>query len=142
MEAEILVTAVETAQTRSGNTRYVVRDDDGNEYSTFRPQIGEEAGRFEGRRARIEYHEEQRGNFRNVYLDAIGPAPEADRGGESADTDAEEAAWNAAVEAAPWLLGTKEPEREVPPEELYERLEPFKDLVSKDIRERDGDDDE
>src|SRR5919205_998743 len=79
MEAEILVTAVETAQTRSGNTRYVVRDDDGNEYSTFRPQIGEEAGRFEGRRARIEYHEEQRGNFRNVYLDAIAPAPEAVR---------------------------------------------------------------
>ena len=142
MEAEILVTAVETAQTRSGNTRYVVRDDDGNEYSTFRPQIGEEAGRFEGRRARIEYHEEQRGNFRNVYLDAIGPAPDAERRGENADTDAEEAAWNAAVEAAPWLLGTKEPEREVPPEELYKRLEPFKDLVSKDIRDRGGDEDE
>src|ERR671933_2072200 len=105
MEAEILVTAVETAQTRSGNTRYVVRDDDGNEYSTFRPQIGEEAGRFEGRRARIEYHEEQRGNFRNVYLDAIGPAPEGDRGGGGADTDAEGAAWDAAGEAAPGPLG-------------------------------------
>jgi hypothetical protein len=61
----------------------------------------------------------------------------AEAGG--ADTDAEEAAWTAAVEAAPWLLGEKEPEREVPPEELYERLEPFKSLVARDIREN-GDD--
>src|ERR687885_188410 len=61
MDAEILVTAVETAQTRSGNTRYVVRDDAGNEYSTFRPQIGEEAGRFEGRRAVAAREEGARG---------------------------------------------------------------------------------
>src|SRR5918996_2409584 len=98
MDAEILVTAVETAQTRSGNTRYVVRDDDGNEYSTFRPQIGEEAGRFEGRRARIEYHEEQRGDYRNVYLDKVEPAPDADPAGGDGDTS--EAAWRTAVEAA------------------------------------------
>jgi hypothetical protein len=137
MEAEILVDSVETAKTRSGNTRYVLRDADGREYSTFRPQIGEEAARHEGRRARIEFHEEERNGFHNVYLDAIGPAPDSD--GADDGSDAEEAAWSAAVEAAPWLLGTKEPEREVQPEELYERLEPFKSLVSRDIREHGGD---
>src|SRR5919199_4187027 len=136
MEAEILVDSVETTRTKSGNTRYVLRDGDGREYSTFRPQIGEEAARHEGRRARIEFHEEERNGFHNVYLDAIAPAPE---GGADDGSDAEEAAWTAAVEAAPWLLGTKEPEREVPPEELYERLEPFKSLVSRDIREHGGD---
>jgi hypothetical protein len=136
MEAEIRVESVETTQTRSGNTRYAVRDTDGREYSTFRPQIGEQAARFEGRRARIEFHEEERNGFHNVYLDAIGPAPED--GSDNDGSDAEEAAWSAAVEAAPWLLGAKEPEREVPPEELYERLEPFKSLVSRDIREHGG----
>jgi hypothetical protein len=136
MEAEILVESVETTRTKSGNTRYVLRDADGREYSTFRPQIGEEAARHEGRRARIEFHEEERNGFHNVYLDAIAAAPES---ASDDGSDAEEAAWSAAVEAAPWLLGTKEPEREVPPEELYERLEPFKSLVSRDIREHGGD---
>src|SRR3954447_4967460 len=134
MDAEVLVAAVEEVETRSGKTRYVLRDTDGREYSTFRPQIGEDAARFEGRRARIEFHEEERNGFHNVYLDAIHAAPEPQEGASS-DTDAEEAAWNAAVEAAPWLLGEKEPEREVPPKELYDRLEPFKNLVSRDIRE-------
>src|SRR5215218_8397398 len=124
MDLEVLAKDVDEVETRSGKTRYVLRDDQGREYTTFRPQIGEEAARFEGRRARIEFHEEERNGFHNVYLDAIHPAPEAP--GAGSDTDAEEAAWNAAVEAAPWLLGKKEPEREVPPEELYERLEPFK----------------
>ena len=139
MDAEIRVESVETTRTRSGNTRYVLRDADGREYSTFRPQIGEAAARHEGRRARIEFHEEERNGFRNVYLDAIEPAP--DNAPPEEGSDPEEAAWSAAVEAAPWLLGAKEPEREVPPDELYERLEPFKSLVSRDIREHaDGED--
>jgi hypothetical protein len=70
------VESVEQVETRSGNTRYVVRDSDGDEYSTFRPRIGQAAAAFEGRRARIEYHEEERNGFRNVYLDAIEPADE------------------------------------------------------------------
>jgi len=141
MEADITVESVEAVESRSGNTRYVLRDGDGRQYTTFRPQIGKEAAGYEGRPARITFHEEERNGFHNVYLDAIEPAPAADAGG--ADTDAEEAAWTAAVEAAPWLLGEKEPEREVPPEELYERLEPFKSLVARDIRDHgdDADDD-
>ena len=45
------------------------------------------------------------------------------------------------MEAAPWVLGSREPEREVPPEELFEKLEPFKRLVAEDIRNAgDGED--
>jgi hypothetical protein len=35
---------------RGGNVRYVVRDADGNEYTTFREQIGEKAPRKRSRR--------------------------------------------------------------------------------------------
>jgi hypothetical protein len=132
MEADVLVEKVEEVETRTGKTRYVLRDDQGREYTTFRPGIGREAGKFAGRRAHIEFHEEERNGFRNVYLDAIGPAAGgAEPGG---DTEPDESAWSAAIEAAPWVLGTNEPEREVPPEELYEKLEPFKRLVAEDIR--------
>jgi hypothetical protein len=132
MEAEVLIRAVEEVETRTGKTRYVVRDEDGREYTTFRPQIGREAAKFEGRRARIEFHEQERNGFQNVYLDAISAAPDRPEPGGSTDPD--EAAWSTAVEAAPWVLGTREPDREVPPEELYEKLEPFKRLVAEDIR--------
>lgn len=139
MEADITVESVKEIESRSGNTRHVLRDGDGREYTTFRPQIGTEAAGYEGRGARIEFHEEERNGFHNVYLDAIHPAPAGETGRDG--SDAEEAAWTAAVEAAPWLLGEKEPEREVAPEELYERLEPFKSLVARDIREHEGDGD-
>ena len=71
MEAVVAVREVKAVPTRSGNTRYVLVDEDGNEYTTFRPEIGNRAQEAEGKRARIEYHEEQRGNFNNVYLDKI-----------------------------------------------------------------------
>ncbi len=136
MEADVLVQSVEEVETRSGKVRYVVRDAEGKEYTTFRPAIGREAGKFEGRRAHIAFHEEERNGFQNVYLDAISagaePAPEP-----SGSTDPDEVAWNTAVEAAPWMLGSREPQEEIPPEELYEKLEPFKRLVAEDIREGD-----
>ena len=53
--------------------------------------------------------------------------------------DADEVAWNTAVEAAPWLVGTSDPQEAVDPEELYERLEPFKRRVAEDIRNDGGD---
>ena len=125
---------VEEVETRTGKTRYVLRDDEGREFTTFRPQIGREAARFKDRNARIEYHEEERNGFRNVYLDAISEAPaHAETGGGTTDPD--EVAWSTAVEAAPWVLGSREPDGEVPPEELFEELEPFKRLVAEDIRE-------
>jgi hypothetical protein len=142
VETEVRIEKVDEVETRTGKTMYVVRDSAGREYTTFRPAIGREAARFEGRRARVEYHEQERHGFQNVYLDAISPAPgdDADSGSDS-DTDPDESAWRTAVEAAPWVLGTNEPDRELPPEELYEKLEPFKRLVADDIRHH-GDGDE
>ena len=135
MERETTLADVRTFETRGGNTRYVIRDSEGNEYTTFREAIGEAAKRAEGRRARIEYHENQRGRYTNVYLDKVEPLPdEAPEG----DTDPDEAAWRTAVEAAPWLVGESEPHEEVPPEELYEKLRPFKDKVAEDIKESDS----
>jgi hypothetical protein len=135
MEAVVDVEAVRRTQTRNGNTRFVLRDREGNEYTTFRPQIGEEAERYSGARARIAYHEEQRGSFRNVYLDAVGPAGDASVEDSGGDSDPEQAAWRTAVDAAPWLVGSRDPEGEVPPDELFDKLKPFKDRVAEDIED-------
>jgi hypothetical protein len=137
MESTVQVADVRTFQTKSGNTRYVLRDETGKEYTTFREEIGRAALESQGRKARIEYHEEQRGGFQNVYLDAVEAVAEPE-GGD--DESVDEVAWKTAVDSAPWLLGSSPPDREVPPEELFEKLQPFKELVAEDIR--DGDDDE
>ena len=80
--------------------------------------------------ARIKYHEAQRNGYQNVYLDAVDPAEEP---GELGDGEVDEVAWRTATEAAPYLLGDRK--RPIPPDDLYERLKPFKDLVAEDIRE-------
>jgi hypothetical protein len=131
MDAEVLITSVRTDQTRNGNTRWTVSADDGGEYVTFRPPIGQAAERVEGARARISFHEEERNGFRNVYLDKVEPAPASAGGG---DSDPDEAAWRTAVDAAPYLLDEKEAAGEIPPERAFEKLKPFKDLVAEDIR--------
>ena len=142
MELDVDITSVEEVETRSGKIRYVVRDGDGREYTTFRPSIGEQAERNQGKRATLEYHEQERNGFQNVYLDAVKPAAEPDPAAAAAqdDSDPDEVAWNTAVEAAPWLLGSSEPEEALEPDELYEKLEPFKQRVAEDIRDG-GDDD-
>ena len=136
MEAVVKIDEVRTFETRSGNSRYVVKDGDGNEYTTFREGIGNEAKRLEGSRVRIQYHENQRGQYTNVYLDKVEPAPEEPGGAArgAGETDPDEAAWRTAVEAAPWLVGESEPREEVPPDELYEKLKPFKERVAEDIK--------
>jgi hypothetical protein len=139
VDAVVTIADVRTFETSRGNTRYVVSDADGNEYTTFREAIGERAQQLEGQRVRIEYHENQRGRYTNVYLDKVDPAAE-EPPDDSAATDADEAAWRTAVEAAPWLVGESEPHEEVPPEELYEKLKPFKEQVAEDIKESEGDD--
>lgn len=134
-DAVVTVAEVKAFQTQSGNTRFVLRDHEGREYTTFREQIARDALAAERRRARITFHEQQRGNFTNVYLDAVEPLEEAP---EAAPTEAvEEVAWKTAVDAAPWLLGG-EPEEPVPPEELFRRLQPFKERVAEDIRGEPG----
>ena len=130
-EADVTVAEVQAFKTQSGNTRFVLRDDEGREYTTFREQIARDALAAEGRRARISFHEQQRGDFTNVYLDRVQVLEEP--AGEASSEAVEEVAWKTAVDAAPWLLGG-EPEEAVPPEELFERLQPFKERVADDIR--------
>jgi hypothetical protein len=132
MDAVVRIAEVEAVKTRSGTIRFVVKDDSGNEYTTFRESIGQRAQQLEGKRVRIEYHEQQRGQYTNVYLDKVEPAPE-EPGGD--DSDPEEAAWRTAVDAAPWLVGESDPHEAVPPDELYDKLKPFKERVAEDIRE-------
>jgi hypothetical protein len=136
MEAVVHLDEVKDVETRGGNVRYVVRDRDGKEYTTFREQIGKRARELEGQTARIEFHEEQRGQYTNVYLDKVEPAPQDDPA--AGDSDPDEAGWRTAVEAAPWLVGESEPHEEVPPEELYDKLKPFKERVAEDIRDDDA----
>ena len=133
MEKEVCVARVDAYKTKSGNTRFVLREDEGNEYTTFREAIARQAVAAEGRRARIEFHEQQRNGFTNVYLDGVEPLEEDN--GEHRDAD--EAAWEVAVEAAPWLVGTREPDQPIPAKELFQRLKPFQEEVAEDIR-RDG----
>jgi hypothetical protein len=142
VEAVVTLDEVLTFETNRGNTRYVVRDTDGNEYTTFREAIGGQAQGLQGQRVQIEFHENQRGQYTNVYLDNVEPVPdERDDGEGGGDSDADEAAWRTAVEAAPWLVGESEPQEEVPPDQLYEKLKPFKEQVAEDIRESGEDED-
>jgi hypothetical protein len=140
MDKVTTIRDVRTFETRGGNQRYAVRDEDDGEYTTFREKIGDRAKELEGQRARIEYHEEQRGQYTNVYLDKVEPAPADAGGGDGDETDPDEAAWRTAVDAAPWLVGESEPHSKTDPDELYETLRPFKEKVAEDIKESDGED--
>ena len=131
MDKVVRVAEVKAFKTKSGNTRFVLVDDDGDEYTTFREGIAREALAAEGRHARITYHEQERGEFTNVYLDKVEPLPD-ERPADADDADPDEAAWRTAVEAAPYLLGSK---RKVEAGELFEELKPFKELVADDIRD-------
>jgi hypothetical protein len=132
-EKEVVVREVQALKTQSGNTRFVLRDEEGSEYTTFKEAIAREAVAAEGRRARIEFHEQQRNGFTNVYLDRVVVLEEAGAG----DPDVEEVAWKTAVDAAPWLLGAA-PEGGIEADEAFEKLQPFKERVAEDIRS-DGD---
>jgi hypothetical protein len=130
---EVRVVEVKGHETRSGNTRFVLVDEDGNEYTTFREGIARRALEAEGGRARIRFHEQERNGFTNVYLDDVEPLEDEDEATD--ERQVEEAAWDAAIDAAPWLLGTNEPKRKVPPDQLFETLKPFKERVAEDIKD-------
>jgi hypothetical protein len=129
-EEEVRVADVKAIRTKSGNTRFVLVDDRGNEYSTFKEGVAANLPGLQGRRARITFHEQERNGFTNVYLDSVEPLEEeaVAQGG-----DADEVAWKTAMEAAPYLLSSDAVESEVPPDELFEKLQPFKELVAEDI---------
>jgi hypothetical protein len=130
VEKTVEVAEVKGFRTKSGNIRFVLRDDEGNEYTTFKEAIGARAVELEGRRARIAFHEAERDGYRNVYLDAVEPVDEPEAGEEGG---VEEVAWKTAIEAAPYLVGDRK--RAIPADDLYEKVKPFKDLVAEDIRD-------
>ena len=131
-EKEVVVAQVQAFKTQSGNTRFVLRDDDGDEYTTFKEAIAKQAVAAEGRRAPISFHEQQRNGFTNVYLDRVELLEEPAEP-EPAGADVEEVAWKTAVDAAPWLLGDA-PEGGIDADEAFEKLQPFKERVAEDIR--------
>ncbi len=132
-EAVVDVQDVTQVRTRSGNTRFVLVDSRGREFTTFREEIAARLDGLKGKRARIEYHEEQRGSFTNVYLDDVEPLPET----EEHEEWASEAAWKMAIDAAPYLLSSEAVEEEIPAGKLYKKLKPFKELVEDDLRRDD-----
>jgi hypothetical protein len=108
MEATVRIADVRTFQTKSGNTRFVLRDESGKGYTTFREEIGRAALAAQGSTARIEYHETQRDGFQKVYLDAVEPLPdEAAAAGD--DESADEVAWKTAVESRPGCSARRRP---------------------------------
>ena len=139
-EAEVKVSEVKALKTRSGNTRFVLVDDAGNEYSTFKEAVASSLPGLEGRRARITFHEQERQGFTNVYLDKVEPLDDGE-GDAAESTGTDEVAWKTAIEA-PFLLSGDAVKREVPAEEVFERLQPFKELVAEDIESGGGAEDE
>jgi phage terminase large subunit GpA-like protein len=136
MARTVQVRDVKALRSKSGNVRFVLVDEQGNEYTTFREEIGRQAAQAQGRTARIEFHESERNGYTNVYLDRVEVLDEA------ADPDeehVEEVAWKTAIDAAPWLVGTDAPTKETPADELFDRLKPFKELVAEDIRDGEPD---
>lgn len=73
MRTIVTLAEVRAVKTRGGSVRYVSKDTDGHEYTTFREDIGERAKQLQGMRVRLEYHEERRGPYHNVYLDKVEP---------------------------------------------------------------------
>jgi hypothetical protein len=136
-EAEVRVADVTAFKTKSGNTRFVLVDDAGNEYSTFKESIAANLPDVKGRRARITFHEQERNGFTNVYLDAVEPLEDGPANAAETGRDVDEVAWKTAMDAAPYLLSADAVEHEVPPEELFEKLQPFKELVAEDIEDGD-----
>jgi hypothetical protein len=133
-ERDVRVEEVEAFKTQSGNTRFVLRADDGSEYTTFKEAIARDAVAAEGRRARIVFHEQQRNGFTNVYLDKVEVLAEDEDAGTASEV--EEVAWKTAVDAAPWLLGDA-PKGGIDADEAFEKLQPFKERVAEDIRSED-----
>jgi hypothetical protein len=133
-EATVTVRRVEAHKTRSGNTRFVLTDDAGREYTTFKEAVARQAIAAEGKRAQIQFHETQKGAFTNIYLDAVELLSEDEAEITGEEERANEVAWRTAIDAAPYILSGDAVEREVPPEEFFDKLKPLKDLVADDIR--------
>ena len=114
--------------TRSGNKRYVLRDGEGKEYTTSASRSGRGEG-LEGSRLGSS-STSQRGQYTNVYLDKVEPAPDAPARpaarGQRAPTRTRPP--TPSRRGGALAAGELSRNEEVPPEELYEKLRPFKEL--------------
>ena len=72
----------------------------------------------------------------NAPLDKVEPLPDEADGGDG-DTDPDEAAWRTAARRRPGWSAKSELHEEVAPDELYDKLRPFKDKVAEDIKDAD-----
>ena len=124
-------------KTRAGNTRFVLVDSDGNEYTTFKEGVAAKLPGLEGRRAHIEFHEQERNGFTNVYLDDVEAIDDEASRAETGER-VDEVAWKTAVDAAPYLLDEEAVRDEVSAEDLFAKLQPFKQLVADDIEHSDN----
>src|SRR3954447_20974876 len=102
MERETTLQEVRTFETRGGNVRYVVRDAEGNDVPGGDRRQRAAAGRSAcphpvSSVAARPVHERLPRRGRG----ALG------REATAQDTEPEEAAWRTAVDAAPWLVGSK-----------------------------------
>ena len=131
---EVRVREVKALKTRAGNTRFVLVDSDGNEYTTFKEGVAAKLPGLEGRRAHIEFHEQERNGFTNVYLDDVEAIDDEASRAETGER-VDEVAWKTAVDAAPYLLDENAVKEELPAEELFAKLQPFKQLVADDIED-------
>ena len=72
MEKVVHVDSVETVETRSGKTRYVLRDSDGEEFTTFRPRIGQALMALEERMDELKEEFGLRDEDLNLNLGPLG----------------------------------------------------------------------
>jgi len=65
------VNSKDVKTSRGTGTVYNVKASDGREFSTFKKDLGQAAGRLRGQFALIEYSEVQKGEYTNLYLDSV-----------------------------------------------------------------------
>src|SRR4051812_20713064 len=71
--------------------------------------------RFKGNPALITFHEEERRGFRNVSLDSVTAVSQRQTPDPAAEhPHPDESAWETALEAAPWIVGSPHTPRPLP----------------------------
>jgi hypothetical protein len=74
MEAVIQISEVNSKDvntSRGTSTVYNIKSSEGKEFSTFKKDLGQAAGKLRGQWATVEYQEVQKGKYTNYYLDAV-----------------------------------------------------------------------
>lgn len=76
METVIQISEVNSKDvntSRGTSTVYNIKSSEGKEFSTFKKDLGQAAGKLRGQWATVEYQEVQKGKYINLYLDGVSP---------------------------------------------------------------------